>query len=141
MKTKKLNNGNFAIRLDRGDKIRESLQEFCRKNKVMLGHFNGIGAISRIELMHYSLKDKKYSSKVMEEPLEIVSLSGNITSMNFHPRIHSHIVVSDAKMRAFAGHLNEATVSATCEIFLTALKGVVERKRSDEIGLDLMDVI
>ena len=39
------------------------------------------------------------------------------------------------------GHLNSATVSATCEMFITVLDGTVERRRDDEVGLNLFEFV
>jgi len=140
MKFKKVNENNFVIRLEKGDKIIESLLEFCKQNSVKLGYFNGIGALDKVELMHYNLNNKKYSNKIIQEPLEIINIYGNIATMDNEPYIHSHIVVSDDKMNAIAGHLKEGIISATCEIFLFSLNEKVERKHNEEIGLNLLDI-
>lgn len=140
MKSKKINENNFVIRLERGEKIIESLQRFCKENNIKLGYFHGLGAVSKAELAHYRLDDKKYSSKIIEDALEIISLYGNITTMDNEIYLHSHIVVSNEKMQAFAGHLKEATVSATCEIVLVSLNGSINRIHNEEIGLNLLDI-
>ena len=139
MKYKKVENKYF-IRLERGEKIIETLLKFCKDNKIRLGYLTGIGAVSEVELGHYFLEDKKYTSRKLKEPLEILNLSGNITEMDDKPYLHVHITVSDREMKAFGGHLKEAVVSATCEIVITEVKGELRRKFDDEIGLNMMDI-
>ena len=60
--------------------------------------------------------------------------------MNSEVYVHCHAVFSNANMEAIAGHLKDAIVSATCEIFLVKLDGEIERKYDDNIGLNLMDL-
>ena len=45
--------------------------------------------------------------------------------------------VGDVEGRVYGGHLNKAVVSATCEMVIDIIDGAVERKFSDEIGLNL----
>jgi uncharacterized protein len=128
----------YIIRLEKGEKIVETLIKLAKKEKINAGYLSGIGAISYVELAHYNLDSKKYSSKIIEEPLEIVSLIGNIATMKKDIIIHSHIAVGNDKMEVFGGHLKEAVVAATCEITLKKFSRKVERKYSEEIGLNLL---
>lgn len=43
----------------------------------------------------------------------------------------------DREGRVFGGHLNSATVSATCEMVVRALDGEVERQFDEKVGLNL----
>lgn len=140
MRLKKIDACNYIIRLEKGDLIISTLLEICKKNKIYLGYFNGIGALSQVELAHYSLKEKKYSYKIIRSQLELVSLYGNITLMKKENYIHSHIVVSNENMDCFGGHLKEGIVSATCEVFLIKINGNINRKHDSIIGLNLLDV-
>lgn len=139
MKFKKINNTYF-IRIDRREKIIETLKNFCAKNKIKCGYFFGIGALGEVELAHYIVESKKYTSKIFKQPLEIVNMSGNIAIMNNEVYLHCHITLSDENMNAIAGHLKEAIISATCEIVLIDLKSKIERKYDEITGLNLMDV-
>ncbi|MBS3102747.1 DNA-binding protein [Candidatus Woesearchaeota archaeon] len=140
MKSKKLNDGNYVANLEKGDNIVESLLNFCSENNIKLGFFNGLGALDKVELAHFNAETKKYSSIVMEDALEIISLHGNITEMNNKIYIHPHIVVSDDKMKAFGGHLKEGRISTIGEIFVVPMKGKVARYHSEEIGLNVLDL-
>ena len=52
MKSKKINDVYF-IRLDREEKLLETLQSFCAKNNINCGYFFGIGSLDEAELAHY----------------------------------------------------------------------------------------
>ena len=138
MKSKKIKDTYF-IRLERKEKIIETLKNFCSKNKIKCGYFFGIGALDEVELAHYIVENKKYTSKILKQPLEIVNMNGNITTMNKEVYLHCHITLSDEKMNAIAGHLKEGRISATCEIILVKLNASISRKHNDFIGLNLLD--
>ena len=137
----KLVGDRYIIRLDRGEKIAESLVDFCTRNKIILGYFFGIGTASRVDLAHYRL-DKKdnHAFSTIEKPLEICSLTGNICLFDGKIALHSHIVVSDEEMHAYGGHLKEAVVAATCEILLMRINAEIDRKFCGDVGLNLLDL-
>lgn len=139
MRFKKKEN-TYIIRLERGEKIIESVKSFCTKNNIKCGYFFGIGALDEAELAHYIVDNKKYTSRVFKQPLEITNLTGNITSMQNEVYLHCHITLGDEKMRAISGHLKEGTIAATCEIILVKLDTEINRKHDDFIGLNLLDI-
>ena len=104
------------------------------------GYFFGIGALGEAELAHYIVENKKYTSKIFKQPLEIINMNGNITTMNKDVYLHCHITLSDEKMHAIAGHLKEGIITATCEIILIKLNTTINRKYNSFIGLNLLDI-
>ena len=139
MRFKKIKDTYF-IRLERGEKIIETLKNFCTKNNIKCGYLFGIGALGEVELAHYIVENKKYTSKTFKQPLEIVNMTGNITTMNKEVYLHCHIALSDEKMKAIAGHLKEGTIAATCEIIMVKLNANANRKFDKFIGLNLLDL-
>jgi len=139
MNSKKIGKTYF-IKLERGEKIIDSIKDFCAKNKIRLGYFSGIGALDKVELAHYTVENKKYTSKIFKEPLEITNLIGNITTMDDEVYLHCHITLGNEKMKSIAGHLVEGKISATCEIVLVSLDDKISRKHDDFIGLNLLDM-
>ena len=139
MKCKKINDTYF-IRLDKGEKVLERLRDFCSKNNIKAGYFFGIGSLDGAELAHYIAKAGKYTYQLYRQPLEIVSMNGNMTMMNNESHIHCHACLSDVNMEAMAGHLKEGIVGATCEIVLVKLDTEINRKYDDFTGLNLMDL-
>ena len=130
----------YVIRLEKGEKVIERLLEFCEKEKIKAGCFNGLGAVSEAELGHYDLGKKEYSSKKFSGQYEISSFHGNISEMSGKSYVHAHIVVGDSGFISWSGHLKEAVVGATCEIFLTKLDTAISRKKEEETGLNLLDI-
>jgi len=139
MKFKKTGDTYF-IKLERGEKIIESIKDFCTKNNIKCGYFFGIGALGEVELAHYVVETKKYSSEAFKQPLEIVNLTGNIATMDNKVYLHCHATLSDEEMKAIAGHLVEGVIAATCEIVLVKLDTGINRKYDELIGLNLWDL-
>ncbi|MDH7475957.1 MAG: DNA-binding protein [Microgenomates group bacterium] len=116
---KKLSNKEYVIRIRRGNKIIKELKSFCLKEKVTGGFFYGLGAVDQAELAHYDVSTKKYSSKKFSLPLEMTNITGSVGVGDKELIVHAHATFADKKMRAVAGHLIEARVSGTAEIFFT----------------------
>ena len=60
--------------------------------------------------------------------------------MNNEPYVHLHITVGDENCSSFGGHLIEARISATAEIFIHTLDCEVARVRDKAVGLNLLDI-
>ena len=60
--------------------------------------------------------------------------------MNNETYQHLHITVGDDQGNAFGGHLNEAIVSVTAEIFINIVDGAVDRFLDESININLLDL-
>ncbi len=137
MKFKKFGN-KWIIRIDKGEEIIETLKQFCKENKIKLGTISGIGATDRVTIGLFNAKHKQYHSKELIRDYEIISLSGNISTMNEEIYLHLHISLSDSKYNAYGGHLTSAIISGTGEIVIEEIKNTVEREFNKELGLNLL---
>ena len=86
-----------------------------------------------------STKEKVFKGHTWEGDLEIVSIGGNINTMNGETYTHFHISVADEAGNVYGGHLTEAVISGTGELVLTEIEGTVDRKFDEEIGLNLFE--
>lgn len=139
MRHKKINS-TYIIRLERGERVIEKLLGFCEQQRIKAGCFSGLGACSEVELGHFNFTSKNYNILKLSGQYEIASLHGNISSMEGKCYLHAHIAVGDEKFQSWSGHLREAVVSATAEIFLVSLDGELARKKDPETGLNLLDI-
>ncbi len=124
--------------LKRGQRIAGEILAFCKKNKISSAYFSAIGAVSSAELAFYDINSKKYSFKTFNEDLEICSMAGNLAVMKGELVFHAHASFSNSKMEAMGGHLKDAVVSGTCEVFLVSLKEKLERAFDEDTGLNLI---
>ncbi len=127
----------ILIRLDEGDEIIASLKAVCRKEGVQSALVSGIGAARKAEIAHYDTREKKYNVRKFEGMLEIVSLNGNMATLDGEPAAHLHVCISKHDYSTLSGHLMSAEVSPQCEIFLLPYKAKVTRKHDDKTGLNL----
>lgn len=139
MQYKKID-GLWVIVLKKGEKLIEKLKEFLEKENIKSGYLSGIGAVSSVELAHYNLQEKRYTTKKFDEPLEIVSLLGNVAMKEEEKIIHCHIAVGTNKMNLYGGHLIEASVAATCEIVFNEFEVPVNKKKDPNTGLNLITI-
>lgn len=133
----------YLLYLEKGDKINESIEDFCQSHNIAHASFTGIGAITNIDLAQYQTKEKTYSHNYFDSTHELVSLIGNfsyIKNDNEQDRwfAHTHISISNKEAITFGGHLFEAEVAAVVEIYLTAYEKPLLRKYNDDIGLNTM---
>lgn len=134
----RLDGQTYYIRLLKGEKLIDSLGRFCRINNISAGWFSAIGAISEASLSFYLLDKKKYQTQIFKEQLEICSLTGNVATLDGKLVFHIHTCLSQCDFRTIGGHLNNATIAATCEIiFQTAITPLI-RHFDDDIGLNLL---
>ena len=127
----------MTIVLKKGEKFRESFQEFLRRNRVNSGFFFGLGAVTRPELAFYDLTKKKYIKKKFPGLFEVLSIAGNVAQSGEEVLIHAHVVLGNDKFHTIGGHLIDAVIGGTLELNLIE-SGLMERKFDDETGLNLL---
>jgi len=126
---------SYVVRLDAGEKIVETLKALCERDAIGGGFFQGLGAVSEAEIGHFDPGTNEYGWVRLSGPYEIVSLYGNITTVDGKPFIHAHIALGDKTFAVRGGHLKEAVVSVTCEITLTRFRDDIGRMRDAGSGL------
>ncbi|MBR6185700.1 MAG: DUF296 domain-containing protein [Clostridia bacterium] len=127
----------YLVRIDLHEEIMQALQCFCGKEHIGLARVEAIGAADHAVLGVYDLKKKEYYPEEIHAFMEIISLNGNITAMDGKPYIHLHAALADQQHVIHGGHVLEMRVGATCEMFVTVLDGKVERRKDEELGINL----
>ncbi len=128
------------IRLEKGDDILASIKRFGEANKIGGALFEGIGSLNKAKLGHYDFEAKNYKFDVFNEDLEILSLSGNISTMNNGPVPHAHVTLGKRDFSVIGGHLDEGSVANMVEIGLATLPGKLLKAHDDEVGLNLLQL-
>lgn len=128
----------YVIRFDRGEEILEKVREFAEKEGVRLACVQALGAVNDFTVGVFDPETKRYRANSFRGCYEIVSLTGTIDTMDGAFYCHLHMSAGDAEGRVAGGHLNRAVVSATCEMVVRLIPGMVGRRFSEEIGLNLL---
>ena len=131
----------YFIRIDRGEEILTSLKTFCEQEKITLAEVKALGAVDDFNVGLFDVAEKKYHTNHFQFPAEIVSLWGTVTTKDGEFYAHVHMSAGDKEGRVFGGHLNSARVSATCEMIVEVSEGTVERKFSEDVGLNLFEFV
>jgi len=129
----------IVVRIDKGEEVIEKITFVSEKEGIKLGSISGIGATDNVKIGLFDPIKKKYFSQELIGNFEIAPLSGNISKMDGKMYLHIHINVCDEKQNSFGGHLNHAYVSATCEVVIDIFDGEIDRKFSDDVGLNLIE--
>ena len=127
----------YMIRFDLREDIVENLKKLCEDEHILLGRVEAIGATDHAVIGVYDLAKKEYYPEEINEFMEIASLNGNITAMGGKPYIHLHATLADQNHVIHGGHVLEMRVGATCEMFVTALDGEVNREKDEGLGINL----
>lgn len=129
----------IIARIDKKEEILEKLKEIAIKEKIQLASISALGAVGEFTVGVFKVEEKKYYANKFSGDFEIVSLNGTISTMNNEFYAHLHMSAGDQEGKVFGGHLNNAIVSATCEMAIDIIDGKVDRKFSEEVGLNLFE--
>ena len=129
----------FIGRFESGEDLLGALSEFCAVNKIRLGTFSVIGAVTNAKLGYYDQGLKRYTGCVeLDEKLEVTMCAGNVSIKDAAPFVHAHITLADFKGKAYGGHLMPGTIIFAAEFTVQELVGTdLVRGRDEKTGLPL----
>ncbi|MFO7972030.1 MAG: PPC domain-containing DNA-binding protein [Desulfobacterales bacterium] len=131
----------FAGRLPHGKDLIRSIEDFCKASSIQMATFSVIGAVSSATLGAYDQKQQVYATFTKEEPLEIVSCTGNVSLLDQDSVVHAHIILGNLEGKTTGGHVFSETIIYAAEIDLQELTGdPLERAYDDTTGLMLWKI-
>ena len=108
------------VRLDKGEEIHESIRALSEQGISAAALTSGIGRV-RDTVIGFLDSEGVYQKITVEEPMELLSMQGNLVPGPDGPFTHIHIVASEDDHVVRGGHLFEATVEVTAEIHMRVL--------------------
>jgi hypothetical protein len=118
-----------VVRLLDGEKLLEALSHLPPSGAVVCG----VGMLREVVLGYWEAG--KYLEERIPEPVELLSLQGNIGEGPEGVVVHLHVVVGKKGGKALGGHLLSATVHNTVEALVIRLSGVRLLRKREPTGL------
>ena len=111
---------DLFVRLDKGERLHDAIRSLSDNGISTAALTSGIGRVRETEIGFLD-SDGIYQKMKIEEPMELLSMQGNLAPGPDGPFTHIHIVASDDNHVVRGGHLFEATVEVTAEIHMRIL--------------------
>ncbi len=134
--------GTVFLKASPGEEVVAALTEYLNDVKIFAGSFSAIGELREAEVGHFDPAAKAFRKALLRGPLEILSMTGNVSrAEDGRAHVHCHVVLGDRDMRASGGHLFLGVAEPTCELVLRCFNAAVVERRGDErYGLALWDL-
>jgi len=129
----------FTGRLPHGSDLLGALTEFCLQNGIRFGGVQALGALQKARVAFYDQSAQTYREVAFDLPLELLTLTGNISLKDGRPFVHAHVVLAGEDGRAFGGHLVEGCRVFACEFAIEEWRHAPapERQNDPVTGLAL----
>ncbi len=134
----------IVARVKPGSDLLRSLQKIAAEEGIASGVIvSGVGLLKQARLRNcrslpeeYPITDANRTFLSFEKPLEILSISGNVTLAEGEPLVHAHLTLSsveEGEITVIGGHLIEGcVVFGFSEFAIMELEGIEMVKRFDE---------
>lgn len=130
----------FVLKFEAGEELHETLIQFMIQKRMPSAFYQGIGALTNVELGYFNLTKNEYDKHFFEGEYELITASGNISVENGQPFPHTHVVLANEKCETFAGHFFKGVVSITVELFLFHVDIALNRKKDAKLNFRALDL-
>lgn len=129
----------LAVKLYPEQDLKEAIISVVAKHKINAAAVVGcVGALSKMRIRMAGATPDTEDIREYKQPLEIISLIGNVGPGRFH----LHISVADSEGRVFGGHLKEGCiVDITAELVLAIDNKLIFTEKFDKsVGFDNLHI-
>jgi len=130
----------YIVRLEPGELVIETLASLLKAEKVDFANVSAAGAVQWVSLEYWNPNTRAYEQRDFNEQLEVVSFQGNASLYDGEPFLHIHGVFGRPDYSVIGGHLREARVRPTLEVWLRVEHIPVRRVRDRVTSLVLLDL-
>src|SRR5439155_14298527 len=130
----------YIVRLESDEPVVDTLQAFLKAEGVESANISAIGAVKWVQLGYWNASTRAYEYREVEEQLEVLSLSGNCSKKEGEPFLHLHVILGRRDFSLLGGHLKEARVHPTLEVWLRTETTPAHRRQDEGTGLYLLDL-
>jgi uncharacterized protein len=130
----------YAIIFGKGDEVLSGLTELAERENIHAAQISAIGAFQHAVFAWFDEDRKEFRNIPVNRQVEACSVLGNIGLVAGKPAVHLHGVVALPTGETRGGHMLEAYVWPTLELFLTAWPEPLVKVHDDETDLALFDL-
>lgn len=132
---------NHLIRLEKGERLTEAMEQYFAESKIEGGWVNGLGAASEVTLGFYNLSSKEYKWCTFANMMEITGITGNIAyDKDGRLMFHLHGTFASDEYQTVGGHIKDLVAGATVELFVHRSYQPMHRQFDDDTGLQLLNL-
>ncbi len=131
-------NSIHIIRVEKGEELVETILAYCQKEAITSAWIQALGAGDKAKLSYYNLAKKEYVHRTFEEAFEILSILGNVATVNGKLGLHAHATLSNEQYTSFGGHLQSLRISGTGEVHIQVFNVPLNRSYDEVTGLMLL---
>ena len=130
----------YIVRVESGEPLIETLTNFLTEQGIEFANVGAAGAVRSVQLGYWNAGSRQYEYHDFKEQLEVVSFQGNASLKEGAPFLHVHGVFGRRDFSTIGGHVKEAHVHPTFEVWLRIEDVPIRRARDEASGLDLLDL-
>lgn len=127
-----------VARLPHDGDLLEEIRAVAEAHGIQAAELRAIGALKTARLAFYDQSSHEYGELVVDAPVELVGLLGNVTRKDGATFVHAHATLAGHDGACVGGHVNPGCVVFACELVLQELVGDPLDREFDEVtGLAL----
>jgi len=130
----------YAVIFGKGDEVMSGLTELAEHENIQAAQISAIGAFQHAVFAWFDEGRKAFRNVPINRQVEACSVLGDIGLVAGKPAVHVHGVVALPTGETRGGHMLEAYVWPTLELFLTAFPEPLVKVQDNETGLALFDL-
>lgn len=135
-----ISNPGEVLILERGEELISTLEEYALANKIPSAWLkSGLGGAKGATLSFYDIETREYVDKTFDQPIEVLSLQGNLTWVEEKPHWHIHGIFSTRDCQTIGGHIKALNISLTAELFVIPMTEPLTRRYDKATGLKLIE--
>ncbi len=125
-------------RIPTGADLLAFFQEWASRHQVETAWVSAIGALTKCQIAFFDQRQRRYQPLSFDEPLEILSLTGNLSLADGQPFAHLHLVAGRADGTTIGGHVLTGCEVYTGEYRISVQHGPpLTRSWDEKLGLRL----
>jgi predicted DNA-binding protein with PD1-like motif len=130
----------YIVRIETGEHVRGPLTDFLADEDVGFANLTAAGALRWARIGFWDPERRDYAYREFKEQVEVVSFLGNASLRDGAPFLHLHVALGRRDLSVIGGHLDDAIVHPTLEVWFRTEDVDVRRARDPATGLDLLDL-